>query len=166
MATGGTSTISGAAGLARRFWRHADALLLLLLGLLVLLGSRSLAFGDLQNPGPGLFPICIAMILLMAAAVTVATPLHGTSAGAETGHRAKETLARFLPLVGITGASCLFALLAPRVGLLAASLACVLVATVVCGNRHPIRVLLFSVLLALATAGLFIEILRLPFPYF
>jgi hypothetical protein len=123
------------------------------------LGSHDFQVGTATRMGPGYFPQCLGLLLVLLGAISVLRALGTTEA--ETGEpRALTPL--LLVLLGVTG----FYLLIDRAGLVAAI--CVLIAFA-CARQllsRPLEVLLIFVVLAGFSVAVFIDGFGMPFRAF
>jgi putative tricarboxylic transport membrane protein len=127
-------------------------------GALVLHAGAALEAGTAADMGTGYVPRLLAWAAIAVGGVLLARAARG---GGETGLPAPAALR---PLVLVTGMTVAFAVLLPRLGLVATVLA-IFAAAALSGERFrwP-ALLLVAAALALGTAALFAWALRLPIP--
>jgi hypothetical protein len=63
-------------------------------GIAGIVEARTLPFGGVTRPGPGLFPMCLAIALTLVAAGILASSLRGRTDGAAAGGTSRGGLAR------------------------------------------------------------------------
>lgn len=137
--------------------------------------------GSLASPGPGLFPEVVAVVLFVAAVGTAwttrrAAPPSGNdltadmaaAAGAGTADAAgmaTETEPEHRPLrpVAVVLGAVLFVTTLSSIGFFFAAALVLVVVSLGMGVRNPFRVVLFAVLLALASQALFVDLLGIKF---
>jgi Tripartite tricarboxylate transporter TctB family len=134
----------------------AFALLLVAVGAGALIAGSELPVGRAGNMGPGYVPRGLALIVIafgiglgVRAVLGRARPFPGIS---------------LRPLIFISGALALFALLLPFAGLVAASLAAVACASVAAADVRPVESAIAAAVLTAFAVLLFVAALGLPIP--
>jgi hypothetical protein len=124
------------------------------------LGSHDFELGTATRMGPGYFPQCLGMLLVVLGAISLLRAL-GTAEPADTAApRALTPL--LLVLLGVIG----FYLLVDRAGLVAAIFVLVAFSCAHQLREHPIQVLLIFVVLASFSVSVFIDGFGMPFRAF
>lgn len=150
--------------------RRRDAwagMLLLVVGLAVVLESRSLSVGSLTEMGPGYFPMVLGAIL-----ACIGLAVAATASAAEAASGAASTLAlhdRIMPpdwrgICAIVTGVVAFLVLGRYAGLIPATFACVLISAL--GDRvMSLRAALtLAVVMTAVAVGLFHYALQVQFP--
>ncbi len=124
------------------------------------LGSHDFQVGTATRMGPGYFPQCLGLLLMMLGAISLLRAL-GTGENSEPAEpRALAPL--LLILAGVTG----FYLLIDRAGLVAAILVLIAFACARQLRSRPLEVLLIFVVLAAFSVAVFIDGFGMPFSAF
>ena len=132
-------------------------LLLVAFGVLGLLLGASLDLGTARRMGPGFFPRILSWLLVALGGCIAA---HGAvAADAEAATRIV-----WRPLVLITTAVVAFELLIDRAGLIAATVAVVVLGAVGGRDARAAEVGALAAIMAICTAVLFVRVLNLPLP--
>jgi hypothetical protein len=136
----------------RDFWAGA---LFAMVGALGLFLARNLAMGTAVRMGPGYVPRVLAGLVVAFGVVIMLRGLAGGAAAIERG--------RLRPLAVVLVAIVVFALLIDRAGLIAAAVALTLISRWAGSEHRPAEALFFAIVLALASAALFVGLLGLPY---
>jgi hypothetical protein len=131
-------------------------LLLVAFGLLGLALGASLDPGSARRMGAGFFPRVLSWLLILLGAA-IAVPVAA---------QAREVVSRvrWRPVILITLAVLTFAGLIDRLGLIAATVATVILGAAAGRDSRALEALALAVTLALGAAGLFVYALGLPLP--
>lgn len=132
-------------------------LLLVVFGALGLLLGASLDMGTPLRMGPGFFPRVLSWLLIALGGVI-------TAQGAATADAETATSVVWRPLVLVTAAVVAFQLLIDRTGLIAATVAVVVLGAVGGRGARAAEVAALGAALAVCTAVLFVYVLNLPLP--
>ena len=100
----------------------AAAAVLLAFGLFAVTQARGLRFGTVAAPGPGFFPLCLAMALCLASIGLLVQALRATPAGAV----ASTAGARRFAVAGTLASLLVYALVLEQLGFLLATFALLL----------------------------------------
>jgi hypothetical protein len=125
------------------------------IGIVTVVAALDYPLGTIRNIGPGYFPILLGGVLVL---LGVAVALKGLER-AET--PAEGWAVR--PLIGVTAAVVVFALLLRPLGLAVATVALVAISTFAGGGFSIVRIIGLSVGLVALSAVIFIHLLGLPF---
>ena len=132
-------------------------LLLVAFGVLGLILGASLDMGTPLRMGPGFFPRVLSWLLVVLGGATAAQ--GAAAADAETATRIV-----WRPLVLITTAVVAFELLIDRAGLIAATVAVVVLGAIGGRDARAAEVGALAAIMAICTAVLFVRVLNLPLP--
>lgn len=132
-------------------------LLLVAFGVLGLVLGASLDMGTPLRMGPGFFPRMLSWLLVALGGVIAAGGVVAADAGT-------ATRIVWRPLVLITVAVVAFQILIDRTGLVAATVAVVVLGAVGGRDARPAEVGALAVIMAICTAVLFVHVLNLPLP--
>lgn len=127
-----------------------------------LAGSRSLPLGTPSQPGPGLFPLAVGL-LLSAATFTYAIQVFRSKAPAHEG-RAFPTADDLRRLQGIVVALVFVGISLPLLGYVASSAILAMAVLRVLGMRGWMRIVLVASLLSVGSFCLFRLVLGVPLP--
>lgn len=135
-------------GIATNIVEAVIALAILIMGLVVVFGSRALGSGwTSDGPGAGYFPFYIGIILCISGAGTLYQSLFGKSKNTEVfvdGEQIKRVLSVFVP-------ACVYVLAVQFIGLYVASAIYIALFMIILGKFSPVK----SVVTALAVTVLF-----------
>jgi hypothetical protein len=134
-------------------------LLFLAIGGAAWLGSHDYQIGTATRMGPGYFPQCLGLLLIVLGAISTLRAL-GTGGTEPSEHRALTPL--LLILAGVMG----FYLLIDRAGLVAAILVLIIFACAHQLRSRPLEVLLIFGVLAAFSVAVFIDGFGMPFRAF
>ena len=123
------------------------------------LGSHDFQIGTATRMGPGYFPQCLGLLLMLLGAMSVLRAL-GTAIAKPSAQRALAPL--LLILAGVIG----FFLLVDRAGLVAAIFVLIAFACARQLTSRPLEVLLIFVVLAAFSVAVFIDGFGMPFHAF
>jgi hypothetical protein len=120
--------------------------------------ARTYPFGDARQMGPGFFPIVLAVVLLVFAAILLVQSFIG----------ARDPIGAFAvkPVLYILGSTLLFALLLRPAGMIVAIIVMVAIASQSTRSLGPFGGLLVGVALAIGSAILFVYLLGQNVPLF
>jgi putative tricarboxylic transport membrane protein len=132
----------------------------LLLGAVYLWIAFGYPLGTMERPGPGLYPIFLGILFVIAAIGSLVTDLVKPAKG-ELGFPQGKDLGRFLMMLG-GGAT--YVLLLPYAGHLVSAIILVFVALQAMGRTSWLMKICFTVGIALGSYYLFDVFLRVPLP--
>jgi hypothetical protein len=140
----------------RDFW---SGLMFLVVGVVFAVGAGNYSLGTSARPGPGYFPLMLSVIMAIIGAIVLFKSLTiETEGGDPVGHIAWK------PLLVIVGAITLFAILLPRLGMIA-TIPILIVVTSLAGDEfHWKGVLANAVVLTFGSWVIFIWGLKLTIP--
>lgn len=138
------------------FW---SGVLFILVGIAFAWGATHYRFGSSASPGPGYFPFGLAILLALLGALVLFKSLTIETEGGDL-----VGAIAWRPLIVIVGAIVLFGVVLPHLGL-ALSLPLLIVTAALAGDEfHLGEALLNSLVLTLASWGIFIWGLNLVIP--
>jgi hypothetical protein len=131
-------------------------LLLVVFGVLGLIFGASLDMGTARRMGPGFFPRLLSWLVILLG-VTLA------AMGARTAGEGVTRIA-WRPLILVSAAVMAFWLLIDRAGLVAATVAVVMIGGLAGREAKLLEIGLLAIAMAIGTALLFVHALNLPLP--
>ncbi|MCH7343972.1 tripartite tricarboxylate transporter TctB family protein [Pelomonas sp. CA6] len=140
----------------RDFW---SGLLFIVVGAAFAWGATEYSFGSSAKPGPGYFPFGLGVLLSVLGALVLFGAL---TIEARDGDPVGPFAWR--PLLVVVGSIVLFGALLPRLGLVVALPALIIVAALASDEFHWKDALISSVVLTLASWGIFVWGLKLSLP--
>ena len=140
----------------RDFW---SGLMFLVVGVVFAVGAGNYSLGTSARPGPGYFPLMLSVIMAIIGAIVLFKSLTiETEGGDPVGHIAWK------PLLVIVGAITIFAILLPRLGMIA-TIPILIVVTSLAGDEfHWKGVVANAVILTFGSWVIFIWGLKLTIP--
>ncbi len=131
-------------------------LLFMAIGAFFAIGAQDYAMGTMRRMGPGYFPVVLGSLLMsIGAALAIKSVLRRRPDRVERLH--------LRPALGLTAAILVFAALVERAGLIAACIACVLVAGIASSETRWREAVLIAIGMAAFSAVVFQVLLGLPF---
>ncbi|WP_285673283.1 tripartite tricarboxylate transporter TctB family protein [Paralimibaculum aggregatum] len=131
-------------------------LLFIAIGAFFAIGAQDYAMGTMRRMGPGYFPVVLGSLLVIIGTVLAIKSVV---------RRLPEPIDRLhiRPVLGLTAAILVFAALVERAGLVAACIACVVVAGIASSETRWREAALIAVGMAAFSALVFKALLGLPF---
>jgi hypothetical protein len=143
-----THTGENRSGIATYIVEAIIACAILVMGLVVIFGSRTLGSGwTSDGPGAGYFPFYIGLILCVSGAGTLYQALFGKNKNTEVfvdGHQIRRVLSVFIP-------ACIYVLAVQFIGLYVASAIYIALFMIILGEFSPVK----SIITALVVTVLF-----------
>ena len=130
---------------------------LILVAGFAMFATRNLDVGTASNMGPGYMPLAVSLIILGFGLFLAG---RGLLAGQEEGIERVQ----LRPILAILAAGTAFALLAERAGLVAASLATIIIAGLGGRQNRIVESIIFACVLTACAVLLFVRVLALPVP--
>jgi hypothetical protein len=130
--------------------------LMMLLALFALWESRNYEMGTADQMSTGYMPWLVSVSLLSVGALVAIKAFWGAAASALEPHNWLR------PLVGVSAALIAFMLTLGRLGLIASSIILVLISGVASRDTRPKELVIWAVVLAIGSAGIFIYLIGLP----
>jgi putative tricarboxylic transport membrane protein len=134
-----------------------SALVFLVIGLLIILGTRNLRTGSFSSPGPGLFPLCIGMLLVL---------FSGTSFFVSNPEKLPKLSWALMPrpVLYVIGILFVYRFSLPVLGYSLSTLFLFIFLLKIVGGQRWLPTLVWSVVITAASALLFIQGLGVLFP--
>lgn len=146
----------------KRGWQAAGACFFLLFGF-ALTESLSLPLQDALGPGPGFFPLCLAILgMVLSAGVVAQVSVSGQAAFAEPLQRPSRSAA--LRVVAVLAGLAAAAALIDWLGFRAVAFAFCLLLLPATGARHPLAILAFAAVAGFGVFHVFYYWLKVPLP--